>query len=59
MTSEERMKEMGFRPSDLEMLVGMSQDVYGPDEFREAVQFHLNQFAADRRENEPEPGERE
>ena len=46
MTSEERMKEMGFRPSDLEMLVGMSQDVYGPDEFSEAVQFYLNQYEA-------------
>ena len=42
MNSEERMSEMGFTPSDLEMLVGMSQDVYGPDEFSEAVQFHLN-----------------
>ena len=54
MNCEERMIEMGFRPSDLEILVGMSQDVYGPDEFSEAVQFHLNQFAANRRENEPE-----
>jgi hypothetical protein len=53
MTSEERMKKMGFRPSDLEMLVGMCQAVYGPDEFCEAVQFYLNQYEADEMENEP------
>ena len=46
MNREERMSEMGFTPSDLEMLVGMSQDVYGPDEFSEAVQFYLNQYEA-------------
>jgi hypothetical protein len=49
LNAKRRLKDMGLSPRDMEMLVGMSQDCFGPSDFDREVQKHLNRYEKEKR----------